>query len=122
MFGVAACSNSRNQQPAPAASSSGGVSNAVSGPFTDQELQAFTALNPIDTHTHVFRSDPAFNAMLQRLNLRVLDIVLVDDNNPELKDLSVESKAAWQFIHGSGGHAILCTTFDPIYPNLNSRH
>ncbi len=110
MFGVAACSNSRNQQPS---SPSGGVSNAVSGPFTDQELQAFAALNPIDTHAHVFHSDPAFNAMLQKLNLRILDIVLVDDNNPELKDLSAESKAAWQFVHGSGGHAILCTSIDP---------
>ena len=107
---VAAC-DSHSQQNA---TSWAGV---VSGGFSPEELRAFAALNPIDTHSHVRRSDPAFNAMLGRLNLHLLDIVLVDDQNPEENDLQAERSAALNFIGGSGGRAVLCTSFDPFKMN-----
>jgi predicted TIM-barrel fold metal-dependent hydrolase len=47
------------------------------------------------------------------LNLHLLDIVFVDDRDEEEKDLSAESKLAWDFIRGSGGRAAFCTSIDP---------
>jgi predicted TIM-barrel fold metal-dependent hydrolase len=97
-----------------AVSSAGKETGVISGGFSPQELQSFTSLEPIDTHTHVRRSDPGFDAMLDRLNVHVLDIILVDDRNPEENDLRAERDAALKFIRGSGGRAVLCTSFDPF--------
>jgi predicted TIM-barrel fold metal-dependent hydrolase len=120
VFGMVAYGQTQQKQ-APPASPSTVVVKAVSGPLTSQELRDFTALDPIDTHTHVFRSDPAFYAMLNRLNLHILDLLVVDDQAeiPIYKDLSAESEAAWRFVHGSHGRAVLCTSFDPF--KLNER-
>jgi predicted TIM-barrel fold metal-dependent hydrolase len=89
------------------------ASTPVIGAFKDQELLQFTALEPIDIHTHIYASDPVFFAMLQKLHLHILDIVVVADNNtPERKDLSKESKDVFEVVHNSNGHAAACTTFD----------
>ncbi len=89
----------------------------VSGPFTTQELPQFAALDPIDTHTHAFQDAPALYAMLKRLNLHTLDITLVDDFDPELKDLTKERKDAWTVVHHSDGYIAMCSTFDPFKYN-----
>jgi hypothetical protein len=73
----------------------------VTGPFSGQELQQFVALNP------------AFYAMLNRLNLHILDIVVIDDTNSSRSSLPKESQAAWKFVNGSKGRVSVCTTFDP---------
>lgn len=101
------------QQP-PKVATSAASATPVSGPFTPQELQQFTALDPIDTHTHAFQAAPALYAMLKKLNLHTLDITLVDDYDPELKDLSKERKDAWNVVHNSDGYMAFCTTFDPF--------
>ena len=89
------------------------ASTPVMGAFNHQEFLQFTALEPIDTHTHIYKSDPAFFAMLQKLHLHILDIIVVADNNiPERKDLSKESKDVFEVVHNSNGHAAACTTFD----------
>ncbi len=87
--------------------------SGVSSGVTVQGLRAFAAIEPIDTHAHVRRSDPAFNAMLDRLNLHLLDIILVNNQSPEERDLESERSAALEFIHSSGGRAVLCTSIDP---------
>lgn len=109
-FGVAACNN---RPAAPTASSTPGLGAAVTGPFSTQELRQFTDLAPIDTHAHVHRSDPEFHAMLKWLNLRLVDILVVDDQGQAHPDLPAQSKAAWKFVRDSSGRAVLCTTFDP---------
>ncbi|HEX4758486.1 MAG TPA: amidohydrolase family protein [Terracidiphilus sp.] len=86
--------------------------NAVMGGFSAEELRAFAALNPIDTHAHVRRVDPTFNAMLNRFNIHLLDIILVDDRSPDEQDLQIEKRQALDFI-GSSGRAVLCTSIDP---------
>ena len=83
--------------------------------FSAGELRAFTALEPIDTHTHVFQGDPAFFAMLQRLHLHILDICVVDRHGKYQAHLEPQLSAALKVVHSSGGRAALCTTFDP-YP------
>lgn len=85
----------------------------ITGPFSDQELQQFTALDPIDAHTHVFASDPAFYVMLNKLNLHIVDILVNDDTNESRSSLSRESQQAWEFVDGSNGRVSVCTTFDP---------
>lgn len=85
--------------------------------FTPRELRAFTALQPVDTHTHVRVVDPAFNAMLGRLHIHILDILLVDDRNPEESNLQHERDVTFPFIRSSNGHASLCTSIDPFKIN-----
>ena len=50
------------------------LSSAESGPLPAIDLTGFSRLAPIDVHAHVFKNDPAFAAMLKRLNLRILDV------------------------------------------------
>jgi predicted TIM-barrel fold metal-dependent hydrolase len=116
-LGVAARGQSEQDKAARTAPSSSAGSNSVSGPFSDQELREFQAVAPIDAHTHVLASDPAFYTMLDRLNLHVLDIVLVDDTVRAQRDLATESTAAWNAVHGSNGRIALCTSFDPFKLN-----
>jgi predicted TIM-barrel fold metal-dependent hydrolase len=107
-----------------------GASNAQDGPqaaphraradaetrqaFSPDELRSFCALEPIDTHTHVFQSAPAFYAMLHRLHMHIVDICVVDDHAKFQKTLLPQLDAAWEVVHASGGQAALCTTFDPF--------
>ena len=81
VFTVVACNK---QQPVP-----------VVGRFSGPELQQFAALNPIDAHAHVFVSNPAFYAMLNRLNLHLVDILVVDDTNESRNSISKERQQTW---------------------------
>ena len=108
------------QQPAQPSSSTTAETKPVSGPFSSRELQEFIALNPIDTHTHIYQRSPVFSAMFDRLNLHILDIMLVIDNDRTRltwTKFSSVRKAAWEVVHHSAGRASLCTTFDPYQLN-----
>ncbi len=76
-------------------------------------LRGFAAIHPIDGHVHVFKTDPAFQKMLERLNLKLMDILVMDDSNPHRKDLQRQIDDAQALVRSSGGHVSLCTTFDP---------
>ncbi len=87
---------------------------AVSGPFSKLELRKFTALDPIDTHTHIYKADPLYYAMLRKLNLHILDIVVVDDTNTHpWAGFAAERKYTWQVVHAGDGYVAMCTSFDP---------
>lgn len=85
----------------------------TTGGFSAAELQAFSALQPIDAHEHVLRVDPEFNTFIDRLNLHLLDIILVDDHDPNMNNLQTEKAAAEAFLRSANGRAALCATFDP---------
>lgn len=85
----------------------------ATGNFTDQELQQFAALDPIDAHTHVFADNAEFYPMLSKLHMHVLDILVVDDTNASRNSLSKETEEAWELVDKSNGHVAVCTTFDP---------
>jgi predicted TIM-barrel fold metal-dependent hydrolase len=92
--------------------------DAESGAFTDNELQQFAALNPIDTHTHIYKYDSLYVAMLQKLHLHILDIMDVSDNaNPERKSLAKESRDVFDLVDKSSHQVFACTTFDPYLFN-----
>ena len=84
----------------------------VRGPFSQDELERFRALAPIDVHAHVFATDP-FVPLLKKLNLHILDILVVDDMSIPHRDLATQRKQALAVIHASDGSAVLCTSFDP---------
>lgn len=76
-------------------------------------LEGFAAIHPIDVHVHVFKTDPSFQAMLERLNLKVMDILVMDDTLPYRKQLQPQVDDALGLMRGSHGHIAFCTTFDP---------
>jgi len=80
---------------------------------TEQALKSFAAFQPIDAHVHVFKTDPAFQAMLERLHLKLLNILVVDDTLPYRKELNPQVDDALALVRSSHGHVALCTTFDP---------
>jgi predicted TIM-barrel fold metal-dependent hydrolase len=102
------CKTQQTKEPAAQASA-----QPVSGPFSATELEAFTALEPIDTHTHVYQNNPAFAAMLQRLHMHILDICVDDDHASLQKNLPLEIKDVLDVMHHSNGDVAFCTTFDP---------
>jgi predicted TIM-barrel fold metal-dependent hydrolase len=80
---------------------------------SDKALEALAALEPIDVHTHVFKTDPGFQAFWERLHLKLVDILVVDDSHPYRKQLGREVEDAFALVRSSRGHVALCTTFDP---------
>lgn len=79
----------------------------------EQVLSAFAAMHPIDVHVHVFKTDPTFQKMLEQLNLKLLNILVMDDTNPIRNKLEPQIEDALVLVRSSGGHVALCTTFDP---------
>ncbi len=90
-------------------------SRSVAGPgqTADADLAGFSALAPIDAHIHLYKDDPAFSAFMQRLNLRALNICVIDDRDPFFKGLEPQRGDAIRVRHSTGGRAVLCTTFSP---------
>jgi predicted TIM-barrel fold metal-dependent hydrolase len=77
-------------------------------------LSDFTSLEPIDAHTHISQTDPAFILMLERLHMHVLDILYVDDTTPERAALEPQRLDALKFVVSSRARGQLCTTFEPF--------
>ena len=79
----------------------------------DDALRAFAAIDPVDTHVHAFKNDPAFTDLMARLRLHVLDICVADTQGiyGELADQLARAKS---FVRASPGHARLCVTFNPF--------
>lgn len=79
----------------------------------DRALQAFASMQPIDVHVHVFKSDPAFQSMLERLHLKLLNILVMDDTLSYRKQLAPQISDTLALVRSSHGHIAWCTTFDP---------
>jgi len=77
------------------------------------DLASFSALAPIDAHVHLYKDDPAFGVLLRRLNLRILDICVIDDRDRYGKRLEPQRGDVLRVVHRTGGGAVLCTTFSP---------
>ncbi len=108
VLGMVAC-NKHQEKTVPSSESV----TPVTGPFTSQELAVFTAIDPVDAHAHAFQSDPAFYAMLKKLNLHMVDILVINDEGPNFKHLQATIDDGWKFVEGSHGSAVFCTSFNP---------
>lgn len=89
------------------------LSSAESGPLPAIDLTGFSALAPIDVHAHVFKNDPAFAAMLKRLNLRILDVCVVDKHDRGYEEAAPQNRMAREIMQSTSGRAAWCSTFDP---------
>lgn len=98
----------------PPASTQQGVKDSA------DEFKSMAALEPIDAHIHVFKSDPAVYALIDRLHLHLLDICVVVDRDPKYPQLQEQVEAAMAVVRGDPSHASWCTSFDPY--NFNSPH
>jgi predicted TIM-barrel fold metal-dependent hydrolase len=76
-------------------------------------LQAFAALDPIDTHVHAFKTDPEITDLMAHLQLHILDICVADTHGI-YSSLDAETARAKAFVQASRNHARLCVTFDPF--------
>jgi Amidohydrolase len=79
----------------------------------EKSLKAFAAMHPIDAHVHVFKTDPWFQALLERLNVKLLNILVMDDTLSYRKRLQPQVDDGLALVRSSHGHITLCTTFDP---------
>ncbi len=66
----------------------------------------------IDVHTHVFSPDPAFYSLLDRLNLQVLNICVLDKHNPTYQNLDEQEATAIQTFGAGQGRVAWCSSFD----------
>jgi len=89
------------------------VDGAKTGRSAPADLAGFSSLAPIDTHVHLYKDDPAFGTFLDRLNLRILDICVIDDRDPYAKGLEPQRSDVLKVVHTTHGRAVLCTTFSP---------
>jgi predicted TIM-barrel fold metal-dependent hydrolase len=101
------------QQPQPTSPNppNGSMPNAQT---ESSELQALAPMDPVDTHTHVAKGDPAFYGMLKNLHMHIVDILVVDRHSAYRKGMQPQLQDALQVVRESDGHAALCTTFDPF--------
>ncbi len=79
----------------------------------EQALKSLAALRPVDVHVHVFKTDPAFQVMLDQLHLNLMNILVMDDTLSYRKELQPQIDDAWRLVRSSKGHVAFCTTFDP---------
>ena len=91
----------------------GRLCEAQPNPKPAGDLASFSAVAPIDAHVHLYKNDPAFGALMERLNLRILDICVIDDRDPYAKGLEPQRGDVLKVVHSMAGRAALCTTFSP---------
>jgi hypothetical protein len=100
--------------PPPVLSPIGSSADRAANPLDDaQALRQFAAIDPIDSHVHVFQASPLFEQMLEHDHLTLLNILVVDDTWAPRKQLQPQIDFAWRLVHESQGHIRLCSTFDP---------
>jgi predicted TIM-barrel fold metal-dependent hydrolase len=80
---------------------------------SEQALNFLAALQPIDVHVHIFKSDPSFQKFFEATRLTLVNILVMDDTLPYRKELQPQITDALNLAHSSNGHIFLCTTFDP---------
>ncbi len=71
------------------------------------------ALPRIDAHVHVFQPSAAYVRMLERLDLRVMNICVVDKHDRGFEEAEPQHKVADKISRQSRGRIAWCSTFDP---------
>src|SRR5438128_5282425 len=67
----------------------------------EQALKSLAAFQPIDVHVHVFKTDAAFQGMLERLHLMLINILVMDDTLSYRKQLQPQIDDALKLVRFS---------------------
>jgi predicted TIM-barrel fold metal-dependent hydrolase len=67
----------------------------------------------IDAHIHIFRPTPAFYELLERRDIRMLNIAVVDKFDPGFEDAAQMHAWLLEVFRKSRGRVAWCSTFDP---------
>ena len=76
-------------------------------------LKGFAEIQPIDTHLHIYKDDPEVEALIERLNLRGVNICVLDDRDPEFNNLDLQRREITKVRESTNGRLAFCTTFSP---------
>jgi predicted TIM-barrel fold metal-dependent hydrolase len=76
-------------------------------------LQGFAKIQPIDVHTHIYKNDPALNTLIESLNLRAVNICVIDDRDPDFKGLEPQRTEVLNVRQSTQGRVAFATTFSP---------
>ena len=87
---------------------SGGLIASAQGPKSVQP-----SFERIDAHAHIYKPAPEIYQMLCRLNLRLLNICVVDKYERGFEEAAPQQARALEVFRGSEGRAAWCSTFDP---------
>jgi len=74
---------------------------------------AAPAFGRIDAHAHVFSSPPAFLEMLERLDVRLVSITVVDKHDRGYEEAEPQHQKAAEVARASRGRVVWSSTFDP---------
>ncbi|MFN7994399.1 MAG: amidohydrolase family protein [Bryobacteraceae bacterium] len=74
---------------------------------------AFRDIGAIDAHAHVFVEDPAINSFLERMNLRFVNICVVDPYEKGSEKAGPQHEAARRVFSYTHGRSPWVSTFDP---------
>ena len=75
----------------------------------DEALSQLAAIEPIDTHAHAYQDVPALADLFSRLNLRALNVLLIDDRDPFAKSMEPQWTDALAVRRLTKGRAAVCT-------------
>jgi predicted TIM-barrel fold metal-dependent hydrolase len=70
-------------------------------------------VGPIDAHAHIFASDPKLREMLDRLDLRLANITVIDPYERGFGTWEPQHHQALEVMRSAGGRAPWVSTFDP---------
>ena len=76
-------------------------------------LKSFAAIDPIDAHLHIYKDHPTLNTLIKSLNLRALNICVIDDRDNFGKGLEPQRSDVLKVRESTAGRAAFCTTFSP---------
>jgi predicted TIM-barrel fold metal-dependent hydrolase len=79
----------------------------------DEALSQLAAIEPIDTHVHAYQEVAAVADLFSRLNLRALNVLLIDDRDPFAKSMEPQWTDALAVHRLTKGRAVVSTTIDP---------
>lgn len=70
-------------------------------------------VHPVDAHAHVFVDDPSVRSLLDRLDLRFVNVTVVDPYERGYEQEESQRKLALEVARGAAGRAPWVSTFDP---------
>ncbi len=76
-------------------------------------LAGFAKILPIDAHTHIYKNDPELLAFFEHLDMRAINICVIDDRDPDSKGLEPQRSQVLVVCRTTRGRAAFATTFDP---------